>query len=1117
LKGEGENNAVLKEVMLSERFLTKLMNNHRNQINLEEEINRNMKGKFKLLGHIGLALFLVSALILVMAPVAQASSVSSVWMEFETAAHNNVGTEGQYTIHFTTGTALSRGVDTITVVFPDGLDSTMGPTTTQDSYDFELGSADTTASYYEVDPTGDPLGTGASYVACTAVATIAGYRVQVTTPVDIPASTAATLRISASAVITTPAVAASTYKIKLATSQDTSFVLSSAFPVDNSVLDGAPTAVATYPSSLLAGAASAYKFNFNPATDVPIGGTVTVEFPVGTYLPSTIDTANVYIGDDSGSTGDDPHVSAVSVDTAARTVTATTAEATGLAATAYIYFTTSAGIKNPTTIGDQQIFMWTSTDGQKIASASDIYTIAAGTATKLAFTNDSTLGYSDDATILYAFTDKLYIDSVDEYGHKKAASPTEPTIALSVVTGSGAFYTAQSTASPYSNTALSSGILGSSNEIYYRPTSAGTHTLKAEVVSGTSLTEATWTVYVAPAVVLKDANSQTIGTYGPASTSTADYTYGGAWIQAAIDAAFPGDTVELGGSSGAPAIYELSAYINLDKKVTLTSTNGASYTTLRPVDEPLTTPYNGQDVAVVLGVTGTAAYPVVIDGLTFTRLRLDDEFDIAIYNNGYNYVTVQNCTFNYIKPDYGSIVSDHEYGSVLQYIAYPQEAGGGDADITAGTISNNTFTNCCSFALSAWGEAPGNISVMAKSETGQTRTSISGVTVSGNTITNCSGHGIWLRGYNETAAVVTATVTDNTITNAVCPITLGGYTTGCSILRNTVTGGYMNGLWVGFGVHNSVVIKNNTITGCAGTGTTSLPYSCAIYLIDDGGAADEVTVQYNDIYDNDAAYSIYATSDIAGEEQHCQYNYYGDATGPYYSALSGATVSKSNTGGAGKKVSDLITYYPWLHKSRADVVADNASYQACTMSLVSGWNTLSTPVKLISTADSIDELIPSGMTIGYYYDATGWQQITTGKVLSPCDAVYVKMSAATDVLLKFDASAYTTPSKALNAGWNLISLAYLSSSGKQADDAVASVYLTAAGLPGYSQVVSPSLNATQTNMFGVAGASWAYSSGQTIADPWTETMYAGLGYWCYMQNAATLAGFEITPIAPDLD
>jgi len=306
-----------------------------------------------------------------------------------------------------------------------------------------------------------------------------------------------------------------------------------------------------------------------------------------------------------------------------------------------------------------------------------------------------------------------------------------------------------------------------------------------------------------------------------------------------------------------------------------------------------------------------------------------------------------------------------------------------------------------------------------------------------------------------------------------------------------------------------VVIKNNTITGTAG--------SYAVWL----GTTDRTTtpartgpvVQYNTISGNNG-YAIGAgLATIAGAGQDCKYNWFGDATGPAYTALVGATVTKSNPNGTGDAITDKVAYYPWLHKSLTDVVNDNASYQACTMSLVSGWNTLSTPVQLISTADSIDELIPAHMTIGYYYDATGWHQVTTD-VLNPCDAFYIKMSVATDVLLKFDASAWTTPSKDLTAGWNLISLAALDSDGKLADVAVASVYQTAAGLPGYSQVISPSQNATQYDMYYNAGGSWSYSSGQT-AD--ADSMLAGLGYWCYMQNAATLAGFEITPIAPDLD
>jgi hypothetical protein len=271
-------------------------------------------------------------------------------------------------------------------------------------------------------------------------------------------------------------------------------------------------------------------------------------------------------------------------------------------------------------------------------------------------------------------------------------------------------------------------------------------------------------------------------------------------------------------------------------------------------------------------------------------------------------------------------------------------------------------------------------------------------------------------------------------------------------------------------------------------------------------------IRYNDLSGN-GSFGILNTLSGATDPV-AKYNWWGDATGP----SAGVGGYKSLTArGSGVAVSTNITYYePWLHKSLTDVVADNASYQAAEMKLVAGWNTLSTPVKLISTADSIDELIPSGMSIGYYYDG-GWQLITSGYVLSPCNAVYVKMSAITYVLLKFDAGAFTTPSKDLAAGWNLISLAYLSSSGMNDAPAVASVYSTPANLPGYSQVVSPSLNDAQTDLYGSASpSSWTYSRDQTTGAG-TNKMYAGLGYWVYMQNAVTLAGFTLTPIVPDLD
>jgi hypothetical protein len=1049
----------------------------------KEEIDNKMKGKIKLLGHIGLVLFLVSALMLMVAPVTQAATaVTNVWVQFLTSTYNTEGAAAQFTIHFTPTTALSRGVDTITVWFPDG-STAMGPD------NFDLSSAETTAAYYEVDPDGEV--TTNSAVECTydevAVLSTTGYRITVTTPVDLAAGTPCSLLIEDDAnVVCADSTSRLPYYLKVYTSKDTTPVASDAFNLDTTYPDA--MTVALTPDT--AGTAGQYTFTIDlgdTLVDLPVGQTVTIIFPYGTTIPSSIAAENVKVSTDGG-TVYESCTTAPTIDQKSRMITITTPvlldndDSNNI-----VRFLTAANIKNPETATDYEHYYVCTSYDERLTKATSAVTVDSHTATKLGFDNDAYPGqYSDSSTMVDMYSYILYLQVQDQYGNLVDNLTSEPTVSFtSSHASTGLFFSTPGT--QISSSETTSGALS----IYYRDSVAGTVTITA---SATGYTSGTWTMYIAPGVELYDSSNNLIKTYKPSSTTFATEgatVHSGDYIQDAINAAVTGDTVKLGGSSDAPAVYEVDTVISLSKKITLTSANGAAYTTLKPYADDID--------AINVTVTGTATNPVIIDGLTFDRQRYDVEFGRGVYNNGYNYVTVRNCVFNYMFPEEEA---DHENGNVVCFIIYTAEGGGGAA-ITSGTISNNTFNNCGTFKTTA---LPGIINVFVKSSA----LTITGVTVSGNTLTNCNGYGIAIKGhYSNEDYYVTANVTDNTVTNGVNPISVQGYTESVNILRNTVTGGYQVGIYAEATDHDSLVIKNNTITGCAG-----VYGNCALRLDADGDTTAGVgtnVVQYNAIYDNDAAYSIYVPSNIGAQD--CKYNWFGDATGPYYSALPGATVSKSNTGGAGNKVSDYVTYYPWLHKSLTDVVNDNASYQACTMSLVSGWNTLSTPVKLISTADSIDELIPAHMSVGYYYDG-GWQQITTGYTLSPCGAVYVKMSVATDVLLKFDASAYTNPSKDLDAGWNLVSLAYLSSSGKDADDAMASVYQTAAGLPGYSQIISPSLNATQTNMFGVAGTSWAHSSGQSTAG---GTMYAGLGYWCYMLNAATLAGFEITPIAPDLD
>jgi hypothetical protein len=388
------------------------------------------------------------------------------------------------------------------------------------------------------------------------------------------------------------------------------------------------------------------------------------------------------------------------------------------------------------------------------------------------------------------YSSQIYLAVGDQYGNAKAPD-SAVTVTLSSSSSTGSFYwldaynDMQATVTSCTSVTVSiqdpnvaDGETGAGDQIvYYKDSTAGTHTF---TFSASGYTSATWTFTVCPGVSVYDSSNNLISTYAPLSTSpTAEngdgspYTqkYSVDYITDAISAAFAGDTVKLG-----DGIYELDTYITLNKQVTLTSVNGASSTTLRPVSEAMGTqfvPSASADLALLVGVSGTATYPVIISGLTFTRLRYGSEFDMAIFNAAYNYVTVRNCVFNYIIPEQ---VADHECGSVVGFISYTsitQPVSGADAAMTSGTISNNTFTNCGTFGFTSYGEQAACINVFIKE--GGTAYAISGVTVSGNTLTNCNGIGIAMKGLpSADGTTFKGDVTDNTLTNSVYPLSIQG-------------------------------------------------------------------------------------------------------------------------------------------------------------------------------------------------------------------------------------------------------------------------------------------------------------------------------------------------------
>jgi len=493
---------------------------------------------------------------------------------------------------------------------------------------------------------------------------------------------------------------------------------------------------------------------------------------------------------------------------------------------------------------------------------------------------------------------------------------------------------------------------------------------------------------------------------------------------------------------------------------TILNYNGTSWSSM-------TSPTATVDKAINITATGSATYGVTIDGITFDRLRSGIVFNYGIYDSYADYITVQNCVLNYI----------YNRGIMLTST---------NAAFTNGTISNNTFSNGGGSSVAGTDAA---IDITAS-----TTKAISGITISGNTITDQKGKGIYLDGHNDSYEVSSVSITNNTITKATSYGIQGydDYIDTIAITSNTITGCYEDGIYV---KGTAYTIKKNVVTGNLGDG------------IDVGTTSASHLINYNDIYDN-TGYGVNVRSGVS--TVNTKYNWWGSATGPTYTAATGASVTVSNPGGTGDNITDRVTYYEWLYKPKADVIADNAAYYTRAVSLSVGWNTLSTPIILDASGDTVDEVVDSAkITIAYWYDTndadsdgTYWEQVTTGYELEPCDAIYIKMNATDNVLLKYNATDVSTPTKDLYAGWNLIGLANLET--KHVDDAVKSVANTPTNLPGYSQAISPSMNSSD----------WTYSSGQTYTD---QDMLVGEGYWIYMQNDCTLAGFTITPIQPSLD
>ena|GEM_PF-1779193 len=247
-----------------------------------------------------------------------------------------------------------------------------------------------------------------------------------------------------------------------------------------------------------------------------------------------------------------------------------------------------------------------------------------------------------------------------------------------------------------------------------------------------------------------------------------------------------------------------------------------------------------------------------------------------------------------------------------------------------------------------------------------------------------------------------------------------------------------------------------------------------------------------------------------------------DATNNWWGDISGPKQTTTNPGGLGDEVSDNVNYEPWLTREFATVLADNIAYFGMAMvHLNTGWNTFSTPIALDPACDTWAEYVALGDGLNihltspaYAFDPTvtlPWVPLTGDNAdypLKPCDAIYVRM-AKPDIAAILFSPEVSVPSKELYAGWNLVSLSYLDGPGLKAKKALVSVEEVSDGLTGYKVVVSPPVNQPGWIYTGGAIENWSDPS-QCPPDGW---MLMTRGYWVFMLNDGTLAGFAFTPVS----
>jgi hypothetical protein len=252
---------------------------------------------------------------------------------------------------------------------------------------------------------------------------------------------------------------------------------------------------------------------------------------------------------------------------------------------------------------------------------------------------------------------------------------------------------------------------------------------------------------------------------------------------------------------------------------------------------------------------------------------------------------------------------------------------------------------------------------------------------------------------------------------------------------------------------------------------------------------------------------------IGGCWLDARYNWWNHATGPWPVGLGEAV---EWWGWA------PVEFEPWLYVVHTRVLDEQLGMFAFTIDLAKGLNTLSAPIALEQTvvpSRTWGDILTNSALVGEIKYADRWDPATQSWVpvlptdnVDPLDGMYVYLfhrGAATFMVNSDIGHQYSMPSRQLlvpaDGGWALVAPNPLwDNSGIWVDRALNSLLVTPAGLPGYTQAISPVVNSQDA---------WYFVPGEDIMSP--EWMDRGRAYWVWIENTDILVGFGFSPL-PDL-